>query len=551
MSLGASSSKAPRGAPEALLILGLTLAGALNTLAFAPVQAWWLQPLAAVLLFVAVRQARPGQAAWRGGAFAFGWLCSGWWWLHVSLHDHGGLAWGLAALAVALLALGMSLYLALAMGLAARWRTGRPALDAALLAAAWLAAELARGQFFTGFPWSASGYAHTGGPLAALAPWVGVYGIAAVSAWASALVALALPARAAGEGGEGGGGGAGGGGPWALPRRAGGCSGAWACAAALALLVASANLGPSQFTEPAGELRASLLQPNIDQSLKFDAQRMGRNLERLIEQAHAAPGPLVVTPESVVPLPQRVLDPALWQRLREPFVQGDRAALVGIFLGDESAGYVNSMVGLSSEASPHPERFYSYGKRHLLPFGEFIPPGFGWFVALLDIPLGDQARGRSIAPFETQGQRLRPLICYEDLFAEELVDSLSGPQAATVFVNASNLAWFGLRLVQDQHLQFSRMRAMEFQRPFLRATNTGATTAIDHRGQVTARLSAGIEGRLDVQIEGRTGRTPYAVWLGRWGHAPLWLLVVLVAAAAWVRPPRRPDAAPGRPRPDR
>ena len=90
-----------------LLVAGLALAGALNTLAFAPVSAWWLQPASAALLFFSLRHASPRRAALAGGAFAFGWLASGWWWLHISLHDYGGLAWGLAALAVAVLALGM------------------------------------------------------------------------------------------------------------------------------------------------------------------------------------------------------------------------------------------------------------------------------------------------------------------------------------------------------------------------------------------------------------------------------------------------------------
>jgi hypothetical protein len=70
---------------------------------------------------------------------------------------------------------------------------------------------------------------------------------------------------------------------------------------------------------------------------------------------------------------------------------------------------------------------------------------------------------------------VRPLICYEDLFGEDFADSLVGPQSPTVLANASNLAWFGRWMMQDQHLQFSRMRAMEFQRPLVRSTNTGAT----------------------------------------------------------------------------
>lgn len=501
------------GPPAWAVALALVPAGALNTAALAPAGWWWLQPIAAAVLAAAVARApTAGRAGLWGGAFAFGWLASGWWWLHISLHQFGGLPWGAAAAAVAALAAAMSLYLAAAMAAFAALRSGRAAADALLFAALWLVAELARGQWFTGFPWSASGYAHTDGPLAALAPWIGVYGLGALGALAGAVLAFTPGDRSPGR--------------WASLAVAVGVAGA----------VVAAHLAPADFTRGTGRLRASLVQPAVAQDLKFEPGHLHRNLARLVGTVHAAPGPLVVTPESVVPLPHGVLAPETWAALRAPFVGGDRALLLGLFLGDDASGYVNSMIGLSREASPAPDAFYAYGKRHLLPFGEFVPPGFGWFVRALDIPLSDQARGAHARPFAFAGQRLRPLICYEDLFADELVDSIGGADDATVFVNASNLAWFGLRLVQDQHLQFSRMRALELQRPFLRATNTGATTAIDHRGVVTHRLAAGVEGRLDVEVEGRTGTTPYAAWLRAAGHAPLWVLAAaVIGAAAWRR----------------
>ena len=107
-------------------------------------------------------------------------------------------------------------------------------------------------------------------------------------------------------------------------------------------------------------------------------------------------------------------------------------------------------------------------------------------------------------------------------------------RGATVLVNFSNLAWFGRWMVQDQHLQFSQMRALEFQRPLVRSTNTGATAAIDHRGQVFARLPTGVRGSLTVQVQARSGVTPLAAWMSRWGLMPLWLLGLLaVALPAW------------------
>ncbi|MFZ2987022.1 apolipoprotein N-acyltransferase, partial [Ideonella sp.] len=453
------------------------------------------------------------RAAWAGWCFGLGWLVSGLWWLYISMHDFGGLAAPLAGLAVVLLAAALALYPALAMAGVAVLRTGRPLADGLLFGGCWLASELARAQCLTGFPWIASGYAHANGPLAALAPWLGVYGIGACAAVLAATLATALAAQ------------------WTQRRGGRPASPAtvWPVLVALAPVVLALGL-PADFTEPSGRLRISLLQPNVAQDLKFDPDRMVGNMQALQAQLQTARGQLVLTPESVLPVPQADLDPAYWASLVAPFVQGERSALIGTFLGNDAEGYVNSLVGVSAAAHGTTD-FYRYGKRHLLPFGEYVPPGFRWFVDLMQIPLGDQAHGRSEALFTVAGQRIRPLICYEDLFGEDFARSMVGPQSATVMANASNLAWFGAWMIQDQHLQFSRMRSLEFQRPLVRATNTGATAAIDHHGQVTDRLPALTAGVLEVEVEGRSGDTPYARWLAAFGLWPAWALVLVLCVS--------------------
>lgn len=486
-------------------------AGVLHGLSFAPSHAWWLQLLALAVLAAAAGEASPRRAAWLGAVFGTGWLVAGFWWLYISMHRFGGLPSWMAATAVLLLGALLSLYYAFALGAWARWM--RPAGDgpwplwgqAAGWTACWLLAELARATLLTGFPWIASGYAHSVGPLAAWAPWIGVYGLCALAAFCA--FALAAWCRADGAGRRG------------APTLTLAAAGLLALGAAL----------PAEFTRPTGVLSVSLLQPNVAQDLKFDPDRMDANLKDLAGQMRAAKGQLVLTPESVVPLSHDDLGAGFWDELRRPYLAPGRGALVGIFLGDGEGGYVNSLVGLSAA-----EGEYHYGKRHLLPFGEVIPPGFGWFVRMMNIPLADQARGRVTEPFELAGQRIRPLICFEDLFGEDMAGSMVGPRAATVLANASNLAWFGRLLVQDQHLQFSQMRALEFQRPVVRATNTGATAVVDHRGRVTARLPAWEHGLLESRVEGRLGETPYARWLSAWGLWPLLGAALLLSlGAAW------------------
>lgn len=515
---GSALARVLASAPAVLLV------GVAHTLSFSPFEWWWLQLLSLGVLAHATARATPLRAAWLGWLFALGWLVSGFWWLYISMHDFGGMNPGLAALAVVVLAALLGLYYAAAMALWARLRTGRPCWDALLWPACWLGAELARGLIFTGFPWIASGYAHAVGPLAAWAPWVGVYGLCALAAALAGAAALWM-------------------GDVPLPLRV-------RVSAAVVTIALAAHLLPNDFSRSTGTLRISLLQPNVSQDLKFDPERLESQLRGLVRQLSAARGALVVTPESVLPLSRAQLSEGYWDTLQQAIAvssatQEARAALIGIFVGNDASGYVNSVVALPAGYGKAGAIEYRYGKRHLLPFGEIVPPGFHWFVDLMNIPLVDQARGHTTDAFAFGGQRLRPLICYEDLFGEDIVSSVVGPQAATVFVNVSNLAWFGRLLVQDQHLQFSQMRAIEFQRPVIRATNTGATAVVDYRGHVTARLPASTEGILESTVEGRIGETPYARWLAVCGLWPLiGLCLAVIGAAAWVDRPFGPRRAP-------
>jgi apolipoprotein N-acyltransferase len=488
--------------------------GALQTLAYEHT-AWWPLPLLCVAALVALlHEQRPRAAAWLGWCYGTTWLCAGTWWLYISMHQYGGLAAPLAALAVWVLSAALSLYLAASCAVYAHWRRGQ-AWDAALFAAVWLLAELARGVIFTGFPWLAVGYSQLDGPLAALAPWVGVYGMGACLA----LLAAAL---------------------WQLAHSRGR---QWAGLGVTAGVLVLAHLLPSDFSSAAGELEVTLLQSNTKQNQKFDASYMPQALAWTARELQVATTALVMAPETTVPLTLDQLEtfaPGYWGTLRAHFAVPGRAALVGIPLGDMQAGYTNSVAGLSAEA---PAPFYRYDKEHLVPFGEFIPRGFRWFTEMMNIPLGDFARGVRVPPsFAVQGQRVAPNICYEDLFGEELARRfVDATQAPTIFANVSNIGWFGPSAIIAQHLHISRLRSLEFQRPMLRATNTGATAIIDHRGVVTAQLAPYTQGVLTGQVQGRVGTTPYAWWAARLSLWPLLVLALAVlAATGWRRAaPRR------------
>ncbi len=433
------------------------------------------------------------------------WLVGATGWMFVSLHDYGGLPGWLAALAVGGLCMALSVYMGLAGWVWARLTQGdaaRPLRDASVWAAAWLLAELARAEIFTGFPWGASGYALIDTPWAALSPYLGVYGLGAL--WAGGLAWLVFTWRVS-------------------PVRI------WfPLLTVMGLMCALAWTGPGGFTRPHGApLSVSLIQGNVPQNEKFTPEHQWPVLVWHAQEILKAPGQLIVAPETAFTLLPQQLPEGFWAEFESAFAQRQgRVALLGMPLGNEQAGYANAVIGLTAQPSGQPGATYRYAKHHLVPFGEFIPWGFRWFVALMNMPLGDFSRGPLVAPSLNVGeQRVAPNICYEDLYGEEIAARFTRPELApTLMVNVSNLAWFGEHIAIHQHLQIARMRALEFQVPTLRATNTGATVVINEQGKVTAALAPNTQGVLQARVQGRAGVTPFAWWAGRAGLWPLWAL---------------------------
>jgi apolipoprotein N-acyltransferase len=507
-----------RRLPLAVEFLLAALLGALHSLPFVYTGAWPLQMAIVGVIVWRVASVGPARAASIGGVFGTAWLGAGTWWLFISLHRYGGLAAWMAVAAITLLSAFLSLYLAAAFAAFARWRDGCAWRDALLFAAGWLLAELARGVIFTGFPWVASGYAHVDSPFAFFAPWVGAYGIGFIVAALVAWPVLALR------------------------------SGRWKWIAPIGVLASTLAVGwavaPTGFSQPSGTLAVTLLQGNVPQDEKFAADQMPEALAWTSEQLLTARGDLVVGPETVIPLLPSQIDPDYWQAITDHFQHGKQAALFGLPLGDEVIGYTNSAAGISAQTAALPGGFYRYDKHHLVPFGEFIPYGFRWFTELMNIPLGDFNRGPVGAPsFGFRGERIGANICYEDLFGEELAARFSDAvNAPTMFANISNIGWFGDTIAIDQHLQISRMRTLEFQRPMIRATNTGATAVIDYTGRVTAALPRFTKGVLDAQVQGRTGLTPFARWAAAFGLAPLALIALVIVGSMVLRDRSRKGA---------
>jgi apolipoprotein N-acyltransferase len=450
--------------------LAALLLGAATALGFAPFEVFPLPILTLGLLFLLWRRVESArQTAVLGFAWGMGCFLAGVSWVYVSMHDVGGMVAPLAALATVLFCGLLALFPALAGYLFGRARSGERWRDVLLAAGAWALSEWLRGWVLTGFPWLAIGYSQTPpSPLAGFAPLFGVYGVG----FLAALVAALLSAG------------------WRSFRPV---------LVVLAIVAAGQGLRGIAWTEPVGApFTMSLLQGNVPQTLKWRPENLSLSVETYTRLAAEHPAQIVVLPETAIPL---LFDQIPRDLLRELTAHGD--VLIGTAIRTREGGYANGAVAITPNLSVQ-----AYSKVHLVPFGEYIPPGFDWFFGLVNIPMADFTAGVSgQKPLAIAGQGIMPNICYEDLFGEEL---LAGLPTATVLVNLSNTAWFGDSLAQPQHLQIARMRALETGRPMLRATNTGMTASVAPDGSVTAVLPAFTTAALTVEVRGYSGHTPFA-----------------------------------------
>lgn len=483
-------------------------AGCLTPLAFSPFELYPLAAIAPALLFVVWRQSSSGRAAWRGFLYGFGLFGVGVSWVYVSLKDFGHMPAPLAGLAVGLFVAGLSLYPALLGWVQSRFRhLAAGGYFVIALPAAWVLIEWLRGWLLTGFPWLNLGYSQSSSALAGYAPVLGVYGMSLAVAVSAGLIAILWYDRA-----------------WL-----------WRSPALLAALwLGGWALGHIEWAQPAGQpLRVALVQGNVALAQKWHPAYRQAIVDRYVQLSERAGDvDLIVWPEAALPGHLAQFDPGLWSRL-EQLARAQGAELVlGVVEYDAARSrYYNSVVRVGATA-------VWYRKRHLVPFGEFLPLPilFRGLIEQLKIPMSDFSQGPATqSRFEAAGRTLGISVCYEDAFGEEMIAWL--PQAS-VLVNVSEDAWFGNSLAPHQRVQMAQLRALETGRPMVRAANTGPSVAIDHTGRIVSRSPQFEPHVLVAAVQPMQGTT----WYVRAGNAPivgiaigLLLLAVLVARRATAR----------------
>ncbi len=491
-----------------LLLFIAPIAGFFQGLSIAP--GWALPQLFALaVLFTLfwVGQSKKIVAS-AGFLFGLGWFCTSISWVFVSIHTYGNQPVWFAALGTVLFAAYLSIYPALAGFISALYKGVRKQsclwqFFLLVCPAAWGLSEWLRGWILSGFPWAATAYAHLDGPLAVFAPVVGAVGINYLAALTAGLGCCLV---------------------YGFVQRKLILANA-AAVLFLILLGGAFALRGAAWSEPAGQINFRLLQAGIDQSQKFSLEGLRLASDFYLKELNSPDlkkGTVAVLPETVFPFPVMRSSDSPESFFVKIAREKDISIIFGGFLFNQDRKLGNASILIKSDGT-----FSRYFKKHLVPFGEFVPFGFRWFIDMLAIPMADLAAGNDGQDmFVIDGLSMAPTLCYEDLFAEGIRGWWNRGTSPSVLINLSNLSWFGDSLVLPQHLGISRLRAMEFSRPVVRATNTGATAAIDAKGKVIARLPYIAPGRLDVTVTATMGSpTPYA----RYGDLPstCWMLLML------------------------
>lgn len=484
-----------------LLTIALSwLAGAMFILALAPYGIWPVAFLSPAILYALLLPQMSGKRAFViGEAYGMGLWCVGAFWLYTSIHDYGNTPAWLALILIAIMGLGMGLFHGF-LALIFNRMVGRQPFS---FAALWIVQEWLKTWLFTGFPWLFVGYAFTEQYwLSSLAPVAGVFAISFVAVLiAGSLVEL-------------------------LRRRAG------YMLASLALLVVSISLWliNPQWTKPKGtpDLSVSLVQGNIPQDLKWLTEFQVETLKIYARLTRSEWGrDIVLWPESSIPMFQTEAVGFISEMVKMAKAT-DTTWITGIPYKDEAAfdpttdkypPFYNSVIALGADAEG------LYKKQRLVPFGEYVP-----FQGMLDILpnlAGSQeilsySRGEANqAPLKVRGHNIGSAICYEVAYPDTTRRNAIGTD---FLLTISNDAWFGTSAGPLQHLQMVQMRALENGRWFMRATNTGVTAIIDHRGQIVARAPRFERTVLRGTIQARVGNTPFMSF----GNYPILSIVALL-----------------------
>lgn len=486
--------------PQWLCVL---LSGALLPLAFAPFHLPGFALIGIAFFFSQLsRELREplksarNQAFLLGLFFGFGYFGFGVSWVFVSIHEFGHLNYALSGIITLIFILYLSLFTGLIGYFYQISAYNRSRFMCCILfSAIWCLGEYCRSHVLSGFPWMLLGFSQVDGPLKYLLPIVGVYGVGFIACMASCFLAMIIHQKQLRRL------------PWVIGL--------------LGLLLAPLSLKQIKWTERQNTpLSVGVIQANLSMRDKWD-ERLFLNLLRYYsKQTDKLIGEMqiVVMPESAIPAPDSYVSDFL-DKIHQKGLRSNTSILLGIPEETSHDVYYNSLMALGMANG-------NYQKKHLVPFGEFIPKPFQQVMNWLSIPISNMTSGRHHQTLiEVDQHPIASLICYEIAYPELLREQL--PDAEWI-VSISDDGWFGHSFAMYQQLQMAQVLSIQTGRYQVLANNDGLSSVINTKGKVIHSLPPYKAGILKSYLFPTKGASPWVLW----GDNPilgLSLFILLVA----------------------
>lgn len=470
-------------------LITAAVSGLLLAAAFPRPNLFFLAWFALIPLLLVVRR-RPFAAGFTAGFTFFATVL---YWLNFVMTTYGGLQPLFSLLAYLFLIVYLAVYFGLATWISCQLEAVFKLPYLLTLPFLWVALEYLRGLLFTGFPWAIIGYSQQNFSLAIQSCDVtGVYGVSLMLIVVNCAVAGIIAAP--------------------------GSRSAWlGIAATMVIAMSHFGYGVWRESQPleqrAEQLRVALIQGNIDQLQKWDPDNRQASIDRyrrLSQMALAHQPDLIIWPEAATPffLQDRS---ELAEQVRSLPETLNTFLLVGspTYRQQPSGSY--QYFNSAYLFSPSGMEVGRSDKKHLVPFGEYVPLGnLLGFIDKLVVGVGDFSPGE-IHPLLLKGHSLGVLICYEAIFPQLARDYVR--QGSDLLVNLTNDAWFGRTSAPYQLLAMTRFRAIENRIWIARAANTGISALISPAGNVV--LSGPIFKEL--QLSGLVGLGAEATFYTKFG----------------------------------
>jgi apolipoprotein N-acyltransferase len=473
------------------------LAGAITIYAFAPFNVSYLAFFTPAILLLLWINSSAGRAAVQGFVFGLGMFGFGVSWVFISIHTFGDTGIFLSSILTLGFAALLSVLPAIQGYLLNRfWKKNNAWKCLVAFPTSWILLEWIRGWLFTGFPWLYIGDTQTNGLLSGFGPVVGTYGVGFFVILISALIVSLFYYRRL---------------KWLLTLLS-----------IVIILIVSLSLKPIEWTKPIdAPIPVALVQGDIPQQMMWTQSEVVNHIQKYINLTTPYwQNALTIWPENTIPVPLNDAGTILYSLQQKLMPHG--TLLTGIPTPAKGEGeYYNSMIALGQSHG-------LYFKRHLVPFGEYVPfqNVLRGLISFFNLPMSSFIPGptkQNLIKF--RNIYIAPYICYEIAYSHLVLTDLP---KANMLVVISNDAWFGRSIAAWQHLQIAQTQALDTGRPILFTTNNGVTAVINHKGQLQKIAPRFKPLVLRDKVQAMSGSTPW-VLLGDWPILCILLLGLLIS----------------------